>query len=403
MFKMLHKVGEGLKRRRTIVQSPVRSCLPLLINTPLERGVGGQEAITTALAVSRPRTKTAKAVEALFHCWITLLKRGVNERARSGMLSLAALAALSAVLGLTAGCKPKATAPVLVLAKVGSHEIRVEDFNNEVQWRLKNHRPLPGKEALLEEMIARELLVQKARAAGLENDPDVRRSYEGMLVSRIQERELTPRLDAVKPSPEAVHALYEKNLAQYARPAKARLAFICIKIEPKMSEEKISAAEARIQEALKLAKALAPSSRGFDRVAVDYSEDQASRYKGGDVGWFDEGRTAYRWPAEVVSAGFALKTNGEISGVIRATNGFYIVSKLDSRDAVITPLEQVQTSLQRGLLTEKRREAEAAFRRETRSFAAVETFTQALANVPYPAATMAKTEEPQPPSLPTLH
>jgi len=138
-------------------------------------------------------------------------------------------------------------------------------------------------------------------------------------------------------------------------------------------------------------------------VADDYSEDQASRYKGGDVGWFDQGRTAYRWPAEVVSAGFALKTNGEISGVIRATNGFYIVSKLESRDSVTTPLEQVQASLERGLLSEKRREVEAAFRRETRAFAPVESFSQALANVQYPAATMAKTEEPQPPSLPTLH
>jgi peptidyl-prolyl cis-trans isomerase C len=357
---------------------------------------------TTALAVSHTLTKTAKAVQALFHRWITPLKRGVNESARSGVLSLAALVALSAILGLAAGCKPQATAPV-VLAKVGSREIRVEDFNNEVQWRLKNHRPLPDKEALLNEMITRELLVQKARAAGLENDPDFRRSYEGMLVSRIQERELTPRLDAVKPPPETVRALYEKNLAQYTRPAKARLAFIYIKIEPRMSADKLSEAEARIQEALKLAKALPPSSRGFDRVAVDYSEDQASRYKGGDVGWFDQGRTAYRWPAEVVSAGFALKTTGEISGVIRATNGFYIVSKLESRDSVITPLEQVQTSLERGLLTEKRREVEAAFRRETRAYAAVESFTQVLANVQYPAPTMAKAEEPQPPSLPTLH
>ncbi len=337
--------------------------------------------------------------------WMAPLKRGVNESALSEVLSLAALVALSAVLGLAAGCKPQATSPVapIVLAKVGSREIRVEHFNYEVQWRLKNHRPLPDKEALLEEMINRELLVQKARAAGLENDPDFRRSYEGMLASRIQERELTPRLDAVKAPAEAIRALYEKNLAQYTRPAKARLAFIYIKIEPRMSPEKLSEAEARIQEALKLAKALPPSSRGFDRVAVDYSEDQASRYKGGDVGWFDQGRAAYRWPAEVVSAGFALKTNGEISGVIRATNGFYIVSKLESRDSVITPLEQVQTSLQRGLLTEKRQEAEAAFRRETRAFVAVESFTQALAKVQYPAATMAKADEPQPPSLPSLH
>lgn len=304
-------------------------------------------------------------------------------------------------LVLVEGCKPRATAPA-ILAKVGSHEIRIEDFNNEVAWRQKNHRPLPEKEALLEEMISRELLVQKARAAGLETDPDVRRSFEGLLVSKIQERELSPRLDSVKAAPEDVRALYEKNLPQYTRPAKARLAFIQIKTDPKMGAEKLAEAESRIHEAHKLAKVLPPSSRGFDQVAIDYSEDQASRYKGGDIGWFDQDRKAYRWPAEVISAGFALKSNGEISDVIRAANGFYIVSKLDSRESVITPLEEVQPSLQRGLLAETRKEIQAAFRREIRASMVVESFTQELAKVQYPATSLAKAEEP-PPSLPSSH
>lgn len=315
-------------------------------------------------------------------------------------VNLAGIAILALALVLLAGCKAKPPA-ANVLAKVGLREITIDDFNREVNWRTRNHRPLPEKEVLLEEMISRELLVQKARAAGLENDPDLRRSFEGLLVSKIQERDLTPRLEGVKAAPEDVRSLYEKNLAQYTRPPKAHLAFIYIKTDPKMGPEKLAEAEARIQEAHKLAQALPASRRGFDRVAIDFSEDQASRYKGGDIGWFDPDKV-YRWPAEVISAGFALKSNGEISDVIRATNGLYIVSKLDSRDSVITPLEQIQSSLQRGLLAEKRKEIEAAFRRETRAGAAVESFVQALAKVQYPSATLAKAEEP-PPSLPISH
>ena len=314
---------------------------------------------------------------------------------------LVLLAALGAALVLGVGCKAKVTAPDL-LAKVGSREIRVEDFKRELEWRRKNHRPLPDKEALLEEMITRELLVQKARAAGLENDPDVRRSHESLLASKIQEREMTPRLDAVKPAPEEIRGLYEKNLAQYTRPAKARLALVYIKTEHKMSAEKLAEAEARIQEALKQANALPPSRRGFDRVAVDFSEDQASRYKGGDIGWFDQDRTVYRWPAEVLSAGFDLRTNGEMSGVIRATNGFYIVSRLDFREALTTPLEQVQAPLQRRVVAEKRQQAEATYRQELRAAALVQCFPQALSQVEYPAAdsVVAKSEEPIPPLLP---
>ena len=312
---------------------------------------------------------------------------------------LASVTAFAAVVALIAGCKPHATAPA-VLAKVGSHEIRVEDFKREVEWRRKNHRPLPDKEALLEEMITRELLLQKARAAGLENDPDILRSHESLLASKIQERELTPRLEALKADPDQVRALYQKDLSKYTRPAKAHLAMIYIKTELKIRAEKLAEAESRIQEALRQAKALPASSRGFDRVAVDFSEDQASRYKGGDIGWFDQDRTAYRWPAEVLSAGFALKTNGEISSVIRATNGFYIVSRLDTREAATTPLEQLQAPLQRRLVAEKRQEAEAAFRRELRSFAGVQTYAQTLMQVEYPTTVVAKSEEPIPPALP---
>ena len=307
------------------------------------------------------------------------------------------------VLTLTAGCKQKATAPVGVLAKVGSRTILIEDFNNEVKWRQKNHRPLPDKEALLDEMISRELLLQKARAAGLENDPDVRHSYESLLAGKLRDQVLTPRLDALKVSPEEVQALYEKNRGKNTRTAKAHLAIIYIRTERKMTPEKQAEAESRIEEARKLALALPPSTRGFGAVAMDYSEDQASRYKGGDAGWFDQGQTAFRWPTEVVSAGFALKTNGEISQVIKATNGLYLVSKLDTRESVTTPLDEIQGPLQRRLLSEKRQETEAAFRQELRGLAAVESFPQALATVSYPTATLAKAEEPLPPSLPTSH
>src|SRR5712671_3547076 len=72
-------------------------------------------------------------------------------------MRLAAVLPLAVGMLLIGGCKPKAIAPTL-LAKVGTKEIRVEDFKKEVEWRIKNQRPLPDKQSLLEEMISRELL-----------------------------------------------------------------------------------------------------------------------------------------------------------------------------------------------------------------------------------------------------
>ena len=308
-------------------------------------------------------------------------------------------AACAALAGVLAGCSRKAPDSAL-LCKVGNHEIRVDDFRRELEARIKLQRPPADKQALLDEMIAREAQLQRAKAAGLENDPEVRRYYANLLIARLRERELAPRLESNAVSAAAVQAEYQKNLSRYARAAKARLAVIHIKTNAKMSQEKQAELRARIEEARKLAQALPPTARGFDRVALDYSEDQTTRYKGGDAGWFDEGQPAYRFPNEVVAAGFALSKNGEISDVITTPGGLYLVTRTDTRDGSATPLVQVETSLRRRLQAEQRQQTEQEFLREIRRMTPVKIFSETLAGVEFPTTTVAKAREVLPPELP---
>src|SRR6266567_924785 len=73
-------------------------------------------------------------------------------------------AALLLVAALLPACSRKSVGPN-VLARVGNHEITIQDFEREMQWYEKSRRPMPEREALLEQMISRELRLQKARAA----------------------------------------------------------------------------------------------------------------------------------------------------------------------------------------------------------------------------------------------
>ena len=54
------------------------------------------------------------------------------------------------------------------------------------------------------------------------------------------------------------------------------------------------------------ALALEPGVPGFGGVAVNYSEDQDSRYRGGDIGWLQAGTIDGRWDRKVSEAVFAL-------------------------------------------------------------------------------------------------
>src|SRR6185503_3339767 len=237
---------------------------------------------------------------------MTALRKPVA--ASSGLLVILAL-------GTLAGCS-KAPAPATsILATVGDRVIRVQDLEGEIAWRQSARRNVPEPRVLLEEMVLQEALLQKARAAGLEKDPALLRSWRSLLVSKLKERDLSPGLEGLQVSPEELRLAYEKQLDRYTEPGKARLALVQVKTHPQMSEAQLAELRTRIEEARVQSLVLTNGELGFGKVAVAYSEDQSSRYKGGDVGWFDEGQSHYRWPAGVISAGFALQNPGQVSAV----------------------------------------------------------------------------------------
>lgn len=309
---------------------------------------------------------------------------------------IAAVCAVLTALALVAGCGKKSAPDVL--ARVGEQAITVEDFKAELERRLANRQPVPDRQVLLEEMIDRAALVQRARAAGLDQAADVHRTFEDVLIAKLKETELDPQLAAVKVSPEEIRAAYEQDSARFTQPAKTQLAFVYLSADSKWPTNQLAEVAARAGEAHRLAAALPATEKGFGSVAANFSEDQVSRYRGGDGGWFTPDLLADRWPKEIISAGLALKNAGDLSEVIRAADGFYLVKKMDARPSVVLPLAQAQSGIERRLLAAKRGRIEAEFRQPL-SAAKVSTDLQLLSTVAYPTQAMANVAA-VPPSLP---
>jgi parvulin-like peptidyl-prolyl isomerase len=314
---------------------------------------------------------------------------------------------LAGLLGLLVASCAKQAAPKTVLATVGSRPITAEDVRSEVERRQKAHQPVPEKSALLQEMVAHEALLQRARQAGLESDPDVRREMENLLIGQLKERELTPRLDGLPVSEEEIQAAYQSNLQRYTRPAKVRLAILVLQANPKMSESKRAGLKARLQEARQRLEenpapgGRGPAAQGFGALAIRYSDDQASRYRGGDIGWIDPDAPSTRWPRQVVATGCALQKN-QVSELIETPDGLYLVMKTDHREAIVTPFPQVRESIRQSLLVQKQRDLRESFLEETVRGAAAVVDQKALAAFTLPSGrtAVAQIHEPQPPSLP---
>lgn len=317
-----------------------------------------------------------------------------------------ALFALTA-LCLFQGCSPKQSD---VLAKVGSHEIRKADLQREVERRNHLRRSVPDKETLLNEMIQHEALLQRAKSAGLDNDPQLAREIDNLLIGKLLERELTRQVEAVRITPDDIKAEYELSLAKYTQPAKARLAILFLEAGAKSSEAKRAETRARMAEARRKFQENPEAARraspvpGFGTLATEYSDDQASRYRGGDLGWLMGGNFSYRWPKAVLETGYALE-KGQLSDIIQTDAGFYVVMKTDARPGVVTPLERVEADLRQSVLLKKRRELDATYRSDALRIAGVAIHTNALKSVelPAPQRAVASNNDAGPPAFPMLN
>lgn len=322
--------------------------------------------------------------------------------------------ALAAILGcLLTACRPSSpsgaatTGPVI--AEVGSRSILADDLVAEARRRQESRRPLPAREELLRELTGREALLQRARQAGLDRDPAYLREIESLLIRRLQAAELDPQREAVTIPDAAIQAEYEATRDRYTRPPQARLAMLFLAADPRSGESRKAALRARLDEGRRLFLARTNpvpgetmATPGFGALAVDFSDDQVTRHRGGDLGWLEPGRHPARLPAHVAETAWDLPA-GQVSPVLEARDGFYVVLKSDAREASVTPLESVQASIRQTLLVRRRQEIEEAFRTDTARMIPILIHTQALATVslPEPLTTLAaRNREPQPPVLP---
>jgi parvulin-like peptidyl-prolyl isomerase len=279
---------------------------------------------------------------------------------------------------------------------VGSQEIRSEAFRQAMEQR-RIGGTVAEKEALLQELVDRAALVQRALDQGLDRDAEVRRSLENLLIGRLRETEMDPLMTAAAPGPEEVQKAYEANLDAWKEPAMRRGAIIFIAMPPRTSEPRKAELRSRIEAARTKALALLeddPAIRGFGAVAVEYSEDQATRYRGGDTGWVGGASTGSRFDPAVIQALFATSQPGDVSDVIETSRGYYLVKLLEVKPARVKPLAEVQKGLQQNLKRQNLRDVELEWKQQARKAVKIELFPEALEAVPAPASSAPEPEGP---------
>ncbi|BCX47599.1 peptidylprolyl isomerase [Haloferula helveola] len=302
---------------------------------------------------------------------------------------------IAAATALVTQCEKPSTntgapAPEGVLATVAGEPITEADLLAEAEWRHANRERVPSATELLDEMIHRRAMLAKARSEGLDEDPATRRRMESILIARLRERDLEKAVANAEITEEELRQAYEAKSGELTRKGQDRFAILFLEASDKSSDERRAEVRARIDEGIAKSDAdpapggRGPAAMGFGAVAVDYSDDQTTRYRGGDLGWIPEGQESARVPAEVLETGRKL-SKGERSEVIETPLGFYVIMKTDARPGGMPAFDQVSPRLHQELLVEKRRGIERAFVESAVSEADVTIDEAALKEVQLPS------------------
>jgi parvulin-like peptidyl-prolyl isomerase len=323
------------------------------------------------------------------------------------MSARAALAISPAVLAACAwlsGCtKQPSSAGELraAVAVVDGQPISVEAFQDEMARRARSPGQLASLEerrALLQELVRFEALYARAREAGYDRDPEVTATLRRMVASKFKEDQLLARGEAAKVTDSDVERYHREHPEEFTVPEQVRAALIFIKAPATAAPEKLQELKEKAETARAEALGLKADVLSFGAVAQKFSEDQASRYQGGDIGWLAPGKKGYRWEDAVLEAIFALALAGEVSPVIHTPAGFYLAKLMETKPKRVRPLEEVKAAIGHQIANARRKEIHAAFDDEVLQKTKVEINDKLLKSLPAPLVSGA--DRPKPPSVP---
>jgi peptidyl-prolyl cis-trans isomerase C len=291
-----------------------------------------------------------------------------------------------AIIGLVAfaaiACKK--SGPVVAEGK--GFKITAEDFKARLQeqapfLRARYNTPDHRKE-FLDNMVRMEVLSREAERQGLKNDPEVQQKLKLWMIQKLVKKSYgDPGASAV---PDAdVQKYYDDHAGEFhhAKRVHPSIVLFAAAADNKPERAKKQAAARKALAALQAAAKEKKELELFHKLAAEVSDDEASKKKGGDIGFLGADEIEKTYSKELADALFAMK-QGEISGVIETPKGYVLARMNIVQEGFDRTLEQVKPQIVQRLSAElkakefdewvKKLEASAKVKVDEKALAAID-------------------------------
>ena len=258
--------------------------------------------------------------------------------------------------GLVSPNAPKAGDDVVAWS--GELRITKESFETYVNRLPPSQRrefsSMEKKQELLRNLIRFEMLAHQADEAGMADDPEVRLAMKTEMVKRFLHQRFGEGTTVEVPE-EELQAEYQKQYKRFNKPERVRASHIFI-------VDKAKAKEILAELKTALGQQGTNTRRVFREFVKKYSDDEATRKRGGDLLFFSRtGEREGEAPLDkaVVEAAFGMQNTDQISTLIRSDRGHHILLVTNRRKKVERTFQDVREELKanfvRGQLDERRK------------------------------------------------
>jgi len=247
-----------------------------------------------------------------------------------------------------------------VVAKVDDSVITVGEFqdrlNKQSPFIRARYTTVDKKKEYLDSLIRFEVMAKEAQRRGYDKDPEVTRVMKQQMISKFLQKDFDSKLK-VEDVPDAdVEKYYKDHPDEFNRKDEVRVSEVLVKDKGKA--DKIYS-EAKAAPKVAAAPGGTDGGKVFHDLVTKYSDDEASKQRGGDLAFFDKDSPAQ--PRPIVEAAFKLSEVGDVSPPVKTDKGWAVLRLTQKRPGFSRPLPEVKRQIQQRLFRDTRTKALDAF------------------------------------------
>lgn len=283
--------------------------------------------------------------------------------------------------------------------QVGTQKVSTVTF--EAEWRqrqLQQERPVPAGD-VMGAFVADWQAYLAAGSMGLMDDPEVQRAIRRVVATKVREH-LSEKL--AKPGSESpiepleIESVYKSQAQRWQRPSAWNIAWLVASVSPKAEPSRRAAVKERLEGYRREILASADPKSTFAILCSNHSDDTATRYLRGELGWLSKEQLQGRMGEGLTEQALLLTSTNQLSAVLESPTRMVLLLHLGHRPAQMRPLDEVAAQIRSEIGKSRDAVLKAALARELDRRVSVETNHAVLGRLVAPEVPKTTPKAPSP-------